>query len=353
VKSLLFINPGPFGSLTDTFYYCKILKDKYDITYLGFDESKPMVEMNGIRIIHLPGSGKKLRQKLLFVKKIREITRDYEFNFILIYYYIGCSIIRLFLKNNLVVDIRTSYISKNLFRRILSNSIMSLEVRFFEYKSVISESLARYLWLGSKLHILPLGAPSFPLIKKDFNSLNILYVGTFHQRNIVNTILGFTRFMSRHNNQLTAKYTIIGFGTDVETQEIKDAIASSGISDSISYDGIIRYPELIKYLEINNVGISYIPLRKYFDNQPPTKTFEYLLSGMAVLATDTSENRKIINDSNGIIIGESVDDICFGLEHIYLNRVKYISEYIQNDSCKYSWDNIVNFNLVPYIESLQ
>lgn len=350
MKKILFINPGPFGSLTDTYYYYMLLKDKYDITYLGFDEGKKTPKYDGIKIIHLAGSGNDIIQKLLFIAQIAKLIRDNRYNFILINYFIGSSIIRLLSRDNLIIDIRTSYITSNKYKRFLYNVFLIIEVRLYKNISAISESLVKYLHLPKKTHILPLGAPSLPLIEKDFKTLRILYVGTFHNRNIANTIYAFANFLSEKNDKSIAQYTIIGNGSDFEIKKILNAIATTGMDKCITYKGIIRYPELIGYLNSHNVGMSYIPITTFYDNQPPTKTFEYLLSGMAVVATGTKENKKIITNRNGIIIGDTIDNIVEGLQYIFTNRFKFNSEIIQQESQKYNWNNIINDNLIPYIE---
>lgn len=350
MKKILFINPGQFGSLIDNYYQCLILRDKYDITYLGLDEGKITPKCEGINIIHLSVVVNKIKHKYLFIRKAISLIKEDSYNFVLINYFVGSSIIRLFSINNLVIDIRTSNISANTYKRFLSNLLLFAEVRQFKNISIISESLRQYLFLPKKTHILPLGAPSLPLIEKDFNTLRILYVGTFHQRNIVNTIFAFAKFLSDKTDKNIAQYTIIGYGSDFEIKNILNAIVETSMEKYIIYKGIIRYPELIHYLKYNNIGMSYIPITSYFDNQPPTKTFEYLLSGMAVIATGTKENIKSVTYQNGVVVGDSFEDISNGLEYIYANRLTFNSKEIQQESQKYSWENIINENLIPYIE---
>lgn len=352
MKKILFINPGHFGSLTDTYSYYLNLKSVYEITYLGFDEGKEIPKFEGIRLIHLSGYGNSINQKILFLKKIVQLIRNEDFNFILMNYFKGSSVINLLTSGNIVIDIRSSYISSNYFIRKINNLILTIEVKLFKNITVISESLAKFLYLPKRSHVLPLGAPYFPLIKKDLKKMKMLYVGTFHERNIANTIYGFADFISKNGNKEIAEYTIIGQGSNHEIKNIQNAINSTGIKNKIFFKGTIRYPELNTYLLENNVGLSYIPIRKHFENQPPTKTFEYLLSGMVVLATGTKENKKVITNNNGLVIGDEIIDVSNGLQQIYNNRFMYNSEEIQMKAQKYSWENIISENLIPYIESI-
>lgn len=351
MKKIVFINPGPFGSLTDTYYYYFFLKEYYEITYVGFDEGKDIIRYDKINLIHVNGGSKELANKICFFRKVREVLKRENFDFIMINYFIGCGIIRLFSGNKIVLDIRTSYIFNNKYKRLLYNTILSFESRLFKNISVITEGLATFLRLPVRCHILPLGAPLFPLVHKNFDSLSILYVGTFHQRNISNTIIAFAKFFREYCDEIPMHYTIIGFGSEDEINKIITTIETEKMTDHIFYKGVIRYPELTEYLNDHNIGMSYIPIENHYEHQPPTKTYEYLLSGMAVIATGTKENKKVINYSNGIIIKDSVEDIYTGLKEIYNRRNLYDTEGIQKDSRKYSWEDIVNGNLIPYIEN--
>jgi len=318
---------------------------------VGFDEGKEVLKYDRIKLIHLAGGSKELSNKIRFFLEVRKVLNHENYDFILVNYFIGCSIIRLFTRNKITIDIRTSYIFRNKFRRLLYNIILSCESRLFKNISVISEGLANYLHLPARCHILPLGAPLFPKIHKNFNSLKIIYVGTFHQRNISNTIFAFAKFFREFCNDIPMHYTIIGFGSEDDIVKIRTSIETEKMTDSISYLGAIRYPELTAYLNNHNIGMSYIPIEDHYDNQPPTKTFEYLLSGMAVIATGTRENQKVINYSNGIIINDSIEDIYFGLKEIFNRRTIYDTEQIQINARKYSWEDIVTKNLIPYIEN--
>lgn len=350
MKKLLFMNLGPLGSLTDTYYYCMLLKERYEITYFGVNEGNNALSIEGVKAIHLDFIEDRFIRKLTFIREALRLLRNDKYDFVMVNYFLGCSLIKLLTQEAIVVDIRTGSVSPKFFKRFLANSIMACEVRFFKYVTIISESLKKYLHIPEAAHLLPLGSPSFPIIKKDFNYLNIIYVGTFHQRNIVNTIYAFAKFISENDNQNIAHYTIIGYGSQSDVNNILKAIASTGMENYISYKGTIRYPELADYLVSHNVGMSYVPITEYFDKQPPTKTLEYILSGMAVIATGTAENKKVINSKNGVIIGDSVDEITRGLHYIFNNRSLFDSQEIQNQSQQHSWDSILSRSLIPYIE---
>lgn len=350
MKKVLFVNPGQFGSITDTYFYCLNLKDLYSVSYFGIFEEDSSVKCEGIDLIHLKLPFNSILRKIIFIWELFKFLKNNYFDYIIINYFLGSSIVTLFGKGKVNIDIRTGAISRSNFKSFILNFVLSVEVRMFDRISCISSSLSSYLNLPNRTHILPLGAPLMPLFKKDFSVLKILYVGTFKERNIEKTVYAFSKFISSLENKKIATYTIIGFGSEIETQRIKDAIFLEGMQDNIFFLGKVRFPELYTYLQENNVGMSYIPIKKCFDNQPPTKTFEYLLSGMIVLATGTKENIKVINDENGRITDDSIDSICEGLKIIFNNRMSFNSTNIQVSSKKFSWEYIVKSNLHEYIK---
>ena len=351
MKNILFIHPGQFGSQTSTYNYCLLLKENYNVDYIGFDEGLKNMNLEGINCIHLSQRQNVLASRIIFFKTIYKELKKKKYDFILVNYFIFCSVLSFFTKSKGVIEIRSGYIFSSYFKRFLYNTILFFEVRFFKNCTTISPGIVKYLHLPKRTHILPLGSKSFPLIKKDFESLRILYVGTFHERNISKTIHAFAKFHKEYNTKININYTIIGFGTKTEINNILNTIDILEMKDQVAYKGTIRGPELDSYLEEHNIGMSYIPIKKHFEHQPPFKTYEYVLSGLTVLATATKENKKVITRENGVVVGDSIYDVYEGLVQIFENRQFYNSLTIQKNAQQYSWDSIVNKNLIPYIEN--
>jgi glycosyltransferase involved in cell wall biosynthesis len=95
--------------------------------------------------------------------------------------------------------------------------------------------------------------------------------------------------------------------------------------------------------------MSYIPITDFFDHQPPTKTFEYLMAGMPVVATGTVENRRLITEINGILTGDSEDDVFAGLRNLLVARHRFDSREIHRSIQQYSWEDIVLKDCLPYL----
>ena len=132
----------------------------------------------------------------------------------------------------------------------------------------------------------------------------------------------------------------------------KKSIIFYGIEKNVNFLGEIRKPLLNTFLLNSDIAVSFIPCILRYQNQPPTKTFEYLLSGIPVLATNTNENIKIIDKYNGILIDDNATSFLNGIEFYLKNRTLYNSEYIYFNSLQYSWLNIVKNKLLPIINNM-
>jgi hypothetical protein len=347
---ILVVFPYQWGYNSDYLFYCQILAEKYPVTYIGYELGLPAIPAKKVNIIQIKKEGT-LKSIYNLYKAIRSELSSGNYTHIFINYFLSASIIcRLLGKQNMsILDIRTSFIFKNKTKTYLYNRIMKMEARYFRYITVVSAGVKEFLGLPERTHILPLGGPHFPLISKDINTLRFLYVGTFYDRNIPNTIKAFASFLNSHGTKIKSHYTIVGHGTEIEQAEITDLIQSENLAENVKYVGTVRYPELYSFFADHNIGICYIPLTSYYDCQPPTKTYEYLLSGSIVLGTNTFENRKLINSQNGVLVGDTIEEFYKGMVHIYENRKNYSSTEIQHEAEPYTWDNIVNMNMIKYL----
>lgn len=352
MKRILIISPGQFGTHNGTYHYCNLLSREYIVTYFGFDEGHHGLNSDNINIIHIDRRGNYISDKICFILTLKNHIKTNKYDCFFVNYFLGCSFVNLFLRKKTVVDIRTGNIHKNWFKRYIFNLILLWEVCVFKNVTVISKSLSLHLKLPLRAHIVPLGSPLFPKWDKKFDSFRILYVGTFHQRNIQEAIIGFSKFYFEFKDLIYIEWSIIGTGSPEEIKLIDDLIFDLGLRHVVKYLGVIRYPELNDYFEENNIGVSFIPITEYFNYQPPTKTFEYLSSGMITLATSTLENSLVVEESNGVLIRDNKDGVYDGFKYIYQNRDRFNSLEIQNKVQQFSWNNIVYNNLIPFLNNI-
>ena len=353
-KKIIIIHQEPFGYHSDTYYYCKYLREKHSLTYICWDYNKKKIHMDGINIIYISREGNLLIKNFRFIIKVlNELKNNYHFQ--IIKYFRGCSLLKFFFQNKIfLLDIRSSSTLKNKFNRKFYNFFLKKEASFFNNISIISRGLANKLGFpknSNKIFILPLGAEVISSTTKKFNSIHLLYVGTLYNRNIDQTIKGFAKFYHEYKNKFQITYTIIGSGFGNEEKDLKGLISDEDINHVVQVAGYVPHDELKMFFDTHNVGISYIPKTEYFDVQPPTKTFEYLLSGMPVIATNTSENKAVINDKNGILIKDTHKDFYQGLVQLCQKRIQFNSNDIRSNAMRYSWKKITN-NLNYVLQNL-
>jgi glycosyltransferase involved in cell wall biosynthesis len=353
MKKLIFVNQEQFGYHIDTYQYCKYLKDIFTIVYICWDYNLPKIEMEGLKVTYVSRKGNILIRSLRFVGQALSQMNDKQL-VVFIKYFKGISLAVRLLRPGIpfVLDIRTGSVHKNTLIRRFRDVLMKFETRFFRNITIISKSLAEKLGIVEKAHILPLGADYISLSNKTFNRLDLLYVGTLFNRNIEVTIYGFKQFYETFQNQIFMTYTIIGDGPKKEAHALRNLVSQYGLSHVVKVTGRIPFTDLDPYFNACNIGVSYVPLTDYYDCQPMTKTYEYLLSGMPVIATSTQENMLVINPLKGILVGDTAENFFSGLKTIVKKRRLFDSTEIRNDVIQYNWKNVVQNNFKVYLENI-
>ena len=263
----------------------------------------------------------------------------------------GCSFLLLFLRNA-VLDVRTMSVSRSRWYRAISDLVLNFEAFFFPSVSVLSEGMKLKFIYRKNISVIPLGGPKFDYQEKSSDKMSVLYVGTLKGRSILSTVKAFHKFLIK-NPERPARYDIVARGDSHQELKILKYINQHALHDYVSFHGEVNFPELTAYYLHANVGLSYIPITPYYDHQPPTKTFEYLLSGMYVIATATSENCRVINSVNGCLIGDKIEDIAnaFQSTSIKMPSINHIK--IHKESEIYSWDAIIQNNLLPLLNQVK
>jgi glycosyltransferase involved in cell wall biosynthesis len=204
----------------------------------------------------------------------------------------------------------------------------------------------------NKRAIVPLGANVLDDTIKQYDKMHLLYIGTLHKRQIEKTIEGFSRFHAMHGGKVSLRYDIIGFShIEDDVDKIKDAIKKNNLSEIIKFHGRKHHQELKQYIKNATIGVCFVPQTPYYDVQPSTKIFEYALSGLITIATDTGENRKYINDVNGVICQDNENSFCAALEKVYESLGKYDDSKIRQSLSEYHWGKIVKNILLPILRN--
>ncbi len=353
MKRIMIINPSQFGYQTSIFYLCKYLSYHFNITYLCWDFKKTKIEIEGIDVYYVSRNGNLFLRNLRFLKILSNLLKNNTYHLIFIKYFkILSSIIKILHPNYIyIIDIRSGSVEKNKLYRIFNNFLITAILKHFTYKTVISDGLARQLKCKNIAYILPLGAETISEFPKKFDQMNLFYIGTLTNRNIDQTVSGFAKFYDKYHKNIKMTYTIVGSGRLTDEKLLKTIIKNNKMDNIIHFVGPVTHTEVKPFFDSCNIGVSYIPMTKYFDDQPPSKTFEYLLSGMPVIATQTSENLKVINNINGILIKDTPDSFYEGLIKVYNNLNQYNSKTIIDGSQNYTWKYITN-SFIEYVSKL-
>lgn len=350
-KKILIVTKSQFGYLVDTLKYCQYLNQEFDITFLSWDFGLPRIEVEGVIIKYLKRDGSNPKRYLNFLRGIIKEIKTHEYHLIFFVYFPGASAVKLLTKKQCYnLDIRTASVVRESMANWFSDKILKLESRFFKNISVISEGLAKRLEI-KKYHLLPLGGESFCKEPKSFKNIHLLYVGTLENRNIISCVKGFHQFL-KENKLKNTVFTIIGDSPANELEEINQYISDHQLEKFIHTKGYIHNTMLGPYFSEANIGVSFVPMTKYYEHQPPTKTFEYLLSGMPVLATQTYENSKIVDDTNGVLIKDTASSFKEGIEKLASKMYNFDSNQIQKNSALFHWKKVIDQNLKDYLDEI-
>ena len=351
-KKILIVTKNQFGYQTDYYKYIYYLKNDYDITYYSFDNDEKKVHEKGINLIYTKSKGSYLKRAYLFFLNLIKLIQNGHFDLIMIKNFDYCFILKIFFtKKKFILDLRSSAIGSKKLKRSYHNFLIRLNLLFFSNITVISEGLAKKLHLNN-YRIVPLGADVISETNKDFQSFSLIYIGTFSNRHIEKTIQGVKTFLDNNPEIKPFEYHIFGKGKPNEEKLINEYINKFKLTDNVLFHGFKRHEEIKEYFDTCNLGVSYVPIKDYFNHQPPTKTFEYLLSGMACIATETFENKKIITTENGVLCSDNSESFAKALEKIYKNRYQYNSNIIRSTVANHKWEKIIHNTLLEFINKL-
>lgn len=355
MKKVLLIQSEQFGKLTDTVKYCEYLAGMYRIDILTFDYGVPHVKpLMGVNISYIHHFHSKIVNAVLFFTRIFLRLLFHGYQCVWIEYFPHCSIVsKVFRKRKVHIDVRTLSVDRSLSIRQKENLRMRKDLLGAGSVSFISEGIKKQLNLQSfvgKTYILPLGADIISSTDKKFDSLSVLYVGTLRNRRILDTVKGMEMFIGRHPS-VPISYLIVGNGDQSEFNLISDYISEKGLENIVQMTGYVPYSEMKPYFDSHNVGLSYVPEYECYQDQPPTKTYEYVLSGLYCMATKTRSNVCIINEFNGILHDDNPESLCSALEQVWTRRNEIDSKNIRRTLIDSQWRKIVENSFIPIIEA--
>lgn len=354
MKKLLIISAEQFGYQIDFYNWCFYLRKDYNITYIAENMNLPRVKMDGVSEVLINAEIGFIGKLFRFLTAIKKVLKQDRFENIIVTNNQISTIIRILLINKKVIhDIRTIAVFENVLKRKLYDLNWYIGTRIYTHNTVITDKISDFYKIKkNKYSVLPLGANVISNKEKHFDVFHLLYIGVI-RKGFNQSIEGFSDFLKIHPN---ATYTIIGFKDfcDVDTeQELKEAIVDLKLEKSVRFVGRKNHSECVEYFDACNVGVSFIPMLPQFDNQPPTKNFEYLLSGMICIATATNANKSIIKPDTGIVINDNSKSFTDGLIQLHNNRLKFKSNDIRKLYLNNCWEKIVENKMKPVLNEFE
>ena len=352
MKKLLIIQLDQFGFLTDTLKWCEILSKEYQIDIVCYDSNRPKVSMSNVQVHYVALSKNRILHAIRYILFALMHMLFFQGKIIVIAFP-NCNIFKRILPwKKMHLDIRTVSVARDDEQRVLFDSQLYNYSRQYDSVSIISNAAAQRLKLESPL-ILPLGADVISNTSKCYSDIKLLYVGTLKGRDMHKTIEGAAIFHQKHPD-VQFCYDIIGDGPGLEKEkmsdEYRDTIKKMNLENYVHIHGSKPYSELADFFDKSNYGVSFVPLTSWYDVQPPTKTYEYAMSGLYVIGTRTTCNREIITHDNGILIEDSAESFASALECILFFNSSLSEAKIRSSLADYQWGCIVESYLKPILE---
>lgn len=341
MKSVLIINKKQFGYHTDSYELAKYLSSRYNVAFFCFDTGRAKHKIANVEVIYISNTGNFVFKVIRFLRAaITEANKEYDFRFLT--YFNGCAIVKLVSNKHFILDFRTGSVDPSNIKRQVNDGFKRLESKVFEKITVISSGLRDYLKIPTdKAYVLPLGANILSKKNKTFSSPKLFYIGTLFNRNVEETIKGVGIFIKNNSSLKGAiSYDIVGTGRGNDLKKIRAVIEAFQLEDVVNLHGFKSHEDTQELFDNCNIGVAYIPMTTYFNHQPATKVYEYILSGMLCIATNTFENKKNIVPANGSLCDDNSKAFAKALETLVKNFSNYNSEAIRNSLINNEWNKI-------------
>lgn len=348
MKRLLIICRQQFGYLVDIYKWCEHLPDDYQIDVVTFDgKEKITLDRPNVKVHYVSYKGNKTLRGIRYILVSLWYMLFFKGN-IIVEYFGGCNIFKKLLPwKKMILDVRTLSVKKDETLRTKENCTIKNSCHTYDFTTIISEGTRDAISLDKqKSAIVPLGSDVISTTEKSFDTLRLLYVGTLSGRDIDKTVKGLAIFKEAHPD-VAIHYDIVGDGYNNELSKLKELTKELNITDCVTLHGFKPHTQIKGFLDKCNIGVSFVPITECYNHQPPTKTYEYILSGLYTIATSTFCNNEIVNENNGILIKDSDGDFANAIDYICQNCRQFNSQVIRETILESTWENIVKRYLLP------
>jgi len=259
-----------------------------------------------------------------------------------------------FKKDKILVQLFTPSVNKNKTIRNLLDYLISINLKFYNHICIAGaykKMCERYRLNISNVAKVDLGMYDYGFFERGFDSLRLLYLGNLTGREIHKTIEGFAKF-KKNNPEIVCSFDIIGKGDIKSTQLIKNIIYDHNLKSEVIMHGYKADKDIPTFLNKCNIGVSYVPMTDFYNDVKVTKTIEYLLTGMPVIATKNTYNLAVVNDDNGVLCSDNSQSFCDALNTLYLKTSYYNPNLIRKNVLHKSLKSSIKNDYVKLIDSI-
>lgn len=349
-KSVLFVFQSQIGYGSNYYDYVRYLVDfGYRVGVVCLDCGKKKVSFDSdVEILYLTNKNS-IQYRLVLMWNAIKLHKKYDF--VVLNQVSGLWFGSLFIPyKKRFLYLRTGSVANNRLKRFLGDTDMRLQILAFRKILVLSDLLAdKFRIPKNKRVVFPLGAEELAKNEKTYSDkTRLLYVGTFNNRRIEETIEGLSLFLKQNNaSRGLISYDIVGAGSQIEESVLKQRTEALDLQDIVHLHGYLTHDEAIPLYEACNVGVCHVPIDERYDVQPPTKIYEYALSGLVSLATETKANKELISNDNGILYSDTAKGFCDALQTYWNRRFEYKTDVIKSSLSLYRKQDTVKNFLLP------
>jgi glycosyltransferase involved in cell wall biosynthesis len=345
---------------------CKYLADHFDITVISPYEGLEKKTSSLFKTVYLDTGVSKPRFKLLKKLKtftrifrtiygVRSYARDDVYDLVYIWDQTWAFAIKLLLgpKYKYVMQMFAPGVTSSRLKNKLHDLQVEFNARFFQHMFMGSERVMKFFKVPpAKAHVTGVGIEAIEYQDRVFESLDLVYLGALSNRYVHESVEGFARFFQANQGRIQMSYKIIGGGTPEAVDLVKASIAAAGPEVPVQYLGRLEDAELISVFRASNIGVVYNRITSYYTNNISTKLYEYLLSGLPVIAVKNSSMLGVVTPSNGVLIEDSPEGFEQGLHTLLANLGSFNSQTIAQSGEERSIKRMVRDRMVPAFQRI-
>jgi 1,2-diacylglycerol 3-alpha-glucosyltransferase len=205
--------------------------------------------------------------------------------------------------------------SKNGTVRWLEDRLRAAQGRAFDVNFAVTDVLGRRLFGRRPFEAVPAGVnPTVfrPGLARDLRStigipadaIVFVHAGVLEAERATDVpVVAFARAYKEDR-----RLWLLMPGKGAQLEDLRALAAKLGVADRVWLPGYVPYPEIPRVLGAADAGLSYLPAVKYYEGQPPMKVFEYLGSGLPVIASDVPSHRGIVRPGeNGLLTAPNAE----------------------------------------------